>query len=32
MQYGFYRYPLLADLLWLVAERAFNKNSKTTGK
>ena len=28
MLYGFYRYALLADLLWLVVERAFTKNSK----
>ena len=28
MQYGFYRYALLADLLWLVVERAFTKNSR----
>ena len=26
MQYGFYKYALLADLLWLVAQRAFTKN------
>ena len=28
MHNGFYRYALLADLLWLVVERAFTKNSK----
>ena len=27
MQCGFYRYALLADLLWLAVERAFTKNS-----
>ena len=31
MQFGFYRYALLADLLWLVAERAFTKNSRKVG-
>ena len=31
MQYGFYKYALLADLLWLVAERAFTKNLKKAG-
>ena len=31
MQYGFYRYALLADLLWLVVERAFTKNSRKAG-
>ena len=28
MQYGFYRYALLADLLWLAVERTFTKNSR----
>ena len=31
MQYGFYRYVLLGDLLWLAVERAFTKNSRKTG-
>ena len=31
MLYGFYRYALLADLLWLVVERAFTKNSRKAG-
>ena len=31
MQYGIYRYALLADLLWLVVERAFTKNSRKAG-
>ena len=31
MQYAFYRYTLLADLLWLVVERAFAKNSRKAG-
>ena len=31
MQYDFYRYPLLADLLWVVVERAFTKNSRKAG-
>ena len=30
MLYGFYRYALLADLLWLVVERAFTENSIKT--
>ena len=29
--YNFYRYALLADLLWLVVERAFTKNSRKAG-
>ena len=32
MQYGFYRYVLLADLLWLVVERAFTKNLRKAGR
>ena len=28
LEYGFYRIALLADLLWLVVERAFTKNSR----
>ena len=28
MQYDFYRYALLADLLWFVVERAFTRNSR----
>ena len=31
MQYGWYRYVLLADLVWLVFERAFTKNSRKAG-
>ena len=31
MLYGFYRYALLANLLWLVVERAFTKNSRKAG-
>ena len=31
MQYGFYKYALLADLLRLVAERAFTKNLTKAG-
>ena len=31
MQYGFYKYALLADLLWLVAQRAFTKNLTKAG-
>ena len=31
MQYGFYGYTLRADLLWLVIERAFAKNSRKAG-
>ena len=31
MQYGFYRYALLEDLLWLVVERAFIENSRKAG-
>ena len=31
MQYGFYGYTLRADLLWLVIERAFVKNSRKAG-
>ena len=31
MQHGSYRYALLADLLWLVVERAFTKNSRKAG-
>ena len=31
MQYGFYRYALLADLIWLIAERAFTINSRKAG-
>ena len=31
MQYGFYRYALLADLLWLVVERVFTKNPRKAG-
>ena len=27
MQYGFYRYALLADSLWVAVEKAFTKNS-----
>ena len=30
MQYGFYRYALLADLRWFVVERAFSENSTKT--
>ena len=32
MQYGFCRYALLADLLWLAVERVFTKNSRKAGK
>ena len=28
MKYDIYRYALLADLLWLVVEKAFTKNSR----
>ena len=28
IQYSFYRYALLTDLLWLVVEGAFTKNSR----
>ena len=28
IQYGFYSYALLVNLLWLVAERAFTKASR----
>ena len=32
MQYGFYRYALLAYLLvWVAVERAFIKNSRKAG-
>ena len=31
MLYGFYMYTLLANLLWLVVERAFTKNSRKAG-
>ena len=31
MQFGFYRYALLADLLWLVVEKVFTKNSRKVG-
>ena len=31
MQYGFYKYALLADLIWLVVERTFMKNSRKAG-
>ena len=31
MHYGFYRYALLADLLWLVVDRVFTKNSRKAG-
>ena len=31
MLYGFYSYALLANLLWLVVERAFTKNSRKAG-
>ena len=27
LQYGFYRYALLVDLLWLVVEKPITKNS-----
>ena len=28
MQHGFYLYALLADLLWLIVERAFTRTSE----
>ena len=31
IQYGFYRYALLADLLLLIVERGFTKNSRKAG-
>ena len=31
MQYGICSYVLLADLLWLVVETAFTKNSRKAG-
>ena len=31
MRYGFYRDAFLADLIWLVVERAFTKNSRKVG-
>ena len=31
MQCGFYSYALPTDLIWLVAERAFAKNSRKAG-
>ena len=31
MQYGFYRYALLADSLWVAVEKAFTKNSRKAG-
>ena len=26
MQYGFYKYALLVNLLWFIVEKAFTKN------
>ena len=31
MQCGFYRYALLADLIWFVVETGFTKNSRKAG-
>ena len=31
IQYGFYMYDLLADLLWVVVKRAFTKYSRKAG-
>ena len=31
IQYGIYRYALIADFPWLAVERAFTKNARKAG-